>query len=1194
MKQHDVRHACALPIFFMLLVLCSIFSQNAQGQAWFPWSSWSCDVTCGNGTQTRTRSNPYTSESQIDESACVMEECPKVWNEWTSWSCDVTCGDGTQTRQRSEVNTGEIQTEEEPCPDNPCPIDGGWTTWTQWSDCDVTCGAGNEIRTRSCTNPAPQYGGQDCMYADDFQGRQCLLAFCPIDGRWYQWGSWSECSMSCGSGERSRYRECEEPQFGGEPCSGPRNDTETCNTNPCPVDGYYDTWGNWSGCSVSCGGGNHTRARSCIGPFYDGKPCNGSSLQQDECNTQHCPINGGWSEWTSWSVCSTTCDFGRKHRTRLCDNPEPQYGGLPCPGKASQGIRCYIIICPQDGNWGQWNQWTDCSKSCGWGIRHRQRFCDDPPPLYGGINCIGASAASESCNLENCPVHASWDWWGAWSECSVTCGSGGYRTRSRSCERPPAMYGGRDCVGNGTMTAECYVQRCDDDGSWSDWTEWSECSKSCEVGTQYRNRTCDDPAPTPPDGEYCRGPGIETRQCNIHICPVHGGYSKWSPWTECPVTCGGDTVTRFRTCTNPPPLFNGNDCDGSPTDEKDCSTNGCPVNGAWTQWSSWSECSVMCGGGNSTRERTCTDPAPAWGGRKCPRRDEFFQRVDCNTHHCPIPGGFSEWSGWAECPVTCGGFTLFRSRVCNNPPPQYGGDDCDGSLNDTMICNGNSCPINGSWTVWSNWSDCSVSCENGTQTRTRSCSDPAAAHGGYTCYGEIENGEEAAVETQQQSCNEHRCPIDGGFAAWGEWPECPVTCGGYKIFRYRNCTNPVPMYDGQPCPESSASESMMCNGNIQCPVNGNWGRWTDWTRCTAECEGGTQIRIRLCNNPSPIYGGIPCEGLERLQQYCNTHKCPVHGLWTLWTPWSKCSKPCNAGLKERVRSCDNPPAQYGGDECVGSDLEKRICNAFHCPIHGEYSKWSDWSECPVTCGGAIVNRTRVCNNPAPKYDGSDCEGSPDDNKWCATNPCPINGSWTSWSEWSNCSVACGGGGVHLATRNCSQPPPQHNGSYCPGLPTKTYACLENEQCPGLPSVPSNLDISGILSRSMVSSPYTVYLMWDEGNVTGNPADYYVIQAKRVQIAALAKVNATHFQWQTFGTVHGAVKSVALRNKGEMQLLSGSFKVRIKAVNKYGEVYSQEETYDVKEYLSACGNTTLPSVFALITMLIAFILWSDML
>ena len=60
-----------------------------------------------------------------------------------------------------------------------------------------------------------------------------------------------------------------------------------------------------------------------------------------------------------------------------------------------------------------------------------------------------------------------------------------------------------------------------------------------------------------------------------------------------------------------------------------------------------------------------------------------------------VDGGWGEWSVWGPCSVTCGSGIQGRIRLCNNPFPQHGGDDCtvDGSSpHQTRECNELSCP----------------------------------------------------------------------------------------------------------------------------------------------------------------------------------------------------------------------------------------------------------------------------------------------------------------------------------------------------------------------------------------------------------------------------------------------------------------------------------------------------------------------
>lgn len=51
---------------------------------------------------------------------------------------------------------------------------------------------------------------------------------------WEEWSSWETCSVTCGGGEQSRNRTCYGPFYGGQNCSGVDQETQDCNTHPCP------------------------------------------------------------------------------------------------------------------------------------------------------------------------------------------------------------------------------------------------------------------------------------------------------------------------------------------------------------------------------------------------------------------------------------------------------------------------------------------------------------------------------------------------------------------------------------------------------------------------------------------------------------------------------------------------------------------------------------------------------------------------------------------------------------------------------------------------------------------------------------------------------------------------------------------------------------------------------------------------
>lgn len=122
------------------------------------------------------------------------------------------------------------------------------------------------------------------------------------------------------------------------------------------------------------------------------------------------------------------------------------------------------------------------------------------------------------------------------------------------------------------------------------------------------------------------------------------------------------------------------------------------------------------------------------------------------------------------------------------------------------------------------------------------------------------------------------CTINGGYTLWSTWSGCSASCGKGFHTRFRNCTNPKPDGGGKNCDGiGPAKETEQCDlPECEIPINGNYTRWTTWTKCSKTCGGGVRARYRSCTNPAPFGKGKICTrfGEPRAVEQCNTEKCP--------------------------------------------------------------------------------------------------------------------------------------------------------------------------------------------------------------------------------------------------------------------------------------------------------------------------------
>ncbi len=587
---------------------------------------------------------------------------------------------------------------------------------------------------------------------------ECNKQTCP---EWTTWGEWSECSNSCGGGQKRRLRQCIDSNTGQESfCTGSNEDVMDCNTQDCP---HFGGWSEWSPCSKSCGGGERSKVRECIVPRDgDDSLCEGNGILTEKCNTQPCPV---WSEWTPWMQCTATCGGGQTKRIRNCLLPQARnVNGTNlhgCPGDTWEMKACNTEGCP---TWTEWTPWTACTKTCEGGKRVRTRECKVPASLGKqllALFCPGKGKVIEDCNTDPCPKPTEW---GGWGECSASCG-GGTRRRTRECVNFRDAQG-NPCNEDLEEEEACNEQPCP---SWTEWTPWTSCTKTCGGGKKKRARDC-----VVKERSLCIGEDSETMDCNDNTCP---SLTDWSEWTTCTQTCGGGTKRRERNCLVQRSGV-GNDCMEPLSETMDCNGQECPF---WTPWSEWSECSKSCGGGDRSKVRQCIVSDPLRSETLC--QGSANASETCNTNPCPE---WTTWSEWGDCSATCGGGMRQRIRQCANPTLRNGQLVCDGEAIEEVRCSEEACP---EWGEWAPWSDCTSSCGGGTRDRHRTCSQSFPDDlfsdlftGASPCVGDADESQECNADVP--------CPKPPEWTSWSEWSECSKTCGGGSTKRSRKCRVP--------------------------------------------------------------------------------------------------------------------------------------------------------------------------------------------------------------------------------------------------------------------------------------------------------------------------------------------------------------------------------------------------------------------
>jgi len=177
--------------------------------------------------------------------------------------------------------------------------------------------------------------------------------------------------------------------------------------------------------------------------------------------------------------------------------------------------------------------------------------------------------------------------------------------------------------------------------------------------------------------------------------------------------------------------------------------------------------------------------------------------------------------------------------------------------------------------------------------------------------------------------------LAGGYTAFfqdcvvSKWDpeECTRKCGGGEQKLSRNVmTHPN---KGAKCLPLAAVKKC----NLQpCPVNCQLAAWTGWSKCSAQCGGGVQQRLRDINMAMK-FGGKPCDETSQTRP-CNNQACEKDCMLGRWSAWGHCSKDCDGGTQKRQKFIAEQAEGEG--KCPGrwssNRLQYKKCNMQRCGL----------------------------------------------------------------------------------------------------------------------------------------------------------------------------------------------------------------------------------------------------------------------
>ncbi|XP_062064145.1 ADAMTS-like protein 1 isoform X4 [Lepus europaeus] len=620
--------------------------------------------------------------------------------------------------------------------------DSLWDAWGPWSECSRTCGGGASYSLRRCLS-SKSCEGRNIRYrtcsnvdcppeAGDFRAQQCSAHNdVKHHGQFYEWLPVSNdpdnpCSLKCQAKGTTLIVELAPKVLDGTRCY--TESLDMCISGLCQIVGCDHQLGSTvkeDNCGVCNGDGSTCRLvrgqyksqlsatkldDTVVAIPYGSRHIRLVLKGPDHLYLETKTLQGtkgenSLSSTGTFLVDNSSVDFQKFPDKEILRMAGPLTADFIVKvrnsGPADSTVQ-FIFYQPIIHRWRE-TDFFPCSATCGGGYQLTSAECYDlrSNRVVADQYChyypenIKPKPKLQECNLDPCPARFIPE---AWSACSVTCGVG-TQVRIVRCQvllsfsQSVADLPVDECEGPKPASQRaCYSGPCNGEisefnvdetdglfGGLQDFDElhdweyegFTKCSESCGGGVQEAVVSClNKQTREPADENLCvtsRRPPQLLKSCNLDPCPARWEIGKWSP---CSLTCGVGLQTRDVFCShllsrelNETVILADELChQPKPSTVQACNRFNCPP--AWYP-AQWQPCSRTCGGGEQRREVLCKQRMADGSFLELP---ETFCSVSkpasqqaCRRDDCP-----SEWllSEWTECSTSCGEGTQTRSAVC--------------------------------------------------------------------------------------------------------------------------------------------------------------------------------------------------------------------------------------------------------------------------------------------------------------------------------------------------------------------------------------------------------------------------------------------------------------------------------------------------------------------------------------------------